>query len=61
MSIVALDDGTSFLCFKEVTYLCIHMRYSPTIGEISSVHGGKMEETEDFKCVFVVNCVLESK
>ena len=22
---------------------------------------GKLEEAEDFKCVFVVNCVLESK
>ena len=23
--------------------------------------GGKLEEPEDFKCVFVVYCVLESK
>ena len=24
-------------------------------------NGGKLEEAEDFKCVFDVNCVLESK
>ena len=24
-------------------------------------NGGKLEEAEDFKCVFVVYCVLESK
>ena len=24
-------------------------------------NGGKIEDAEDFKCIFVVNCVLESK
>ena len=24
-------------------------------------NGGKLEEAEDFECVFIVNCVLESK
>ena len=24
-------------------------------------NGGKFEEAEDFKCVFIVYCVLESK
>ena len=37
------------------------MRDSPTIGGISSVQWGKLEEAEDFKCVFVFYCVLESK
>ena len=60
-SIVVFDSVTSFLCLKGVTYSCKHMRYSPTIGEISSVHDGKLEETEEFNCVFVVYCELESK
>ena len=37
------------------------MRRSLSIGGSSSVHGGKLEEAEDFECVFVVYCVLESK
>ena len=56
-SIVALDGVTSFLRLKDVTYSCKRMRHSPTIGRISSFNGGKLEEAEDFKCVFVVYCV----
>ena len=51
---MALDSVTSFLRLKDVTNTCTRMRHSLTIG-------GKLQETEDFKCVFVVYCVLESK
>ena len=45
------------LHLKDVTNTCKRMRHSPTIRG----NGGKLEEAEDFKCVFVVYCVLESK
>ena len=65
MSFMGLDGVTLFLRLKDVTNTCKRMRHSPTIGGISSVQwrkvGGKLEEAEDFKCVFVVSCVLESK
>ena len=60
-SVMALDGVTSFLRWKDVTYTCKYMRHTPTFGGISSVHGGKLEEAEDFKCIFVVYCVLKSK
>ena len=60
-SIVAFDGVTSFLCLKDVTYSCKCMQHSQTIGEICSVHGGKLEEAEDCRYVLVTNCVLESK
>ena len=46
---------------KDVTYSSKRLRYSPTFGGNSSVHGRKFEEAEDFKCIFVVYCKLESK
>ena len=60
-SFMALDGVMSFLCLKDVTITCKCMRRSLSIGGSSSVHGGKLEEAEDFECVFVVYCVLESK
>ena len=64
-SLMALDGVTSFLRLKDVTITCIGMRRSLRIGGSSSVqwqcNGGKLEEAEDFECVFVVYCVLESK
>ena len=60
-SVMMLDGVTSFLRWKDVTNTCLSMRYNPTIGEISSVLWRKLEEAEDFKCIFVVYCVLESK
>ena len=60
-SFMALDGVTSCLRLKDVTITCKRMRRSLSIGASSSVHGGKLEEAEDFECVFVVYCVLESK
>ena len=37
------------------------MRRSLSIGGSFQCNGGKLEEAEDFKCVFVVYCVLELK
>ena len=58
---MALDGVTSFLCLKDVTNSCKHMQHSPTIGRNLQDNGGKLEKAEDFKCVFVVYCALESK
>ena len=60
-SFMALDGVTSFLRLKDVTITCKRMRRSLNIGGSSSVLWGKLEEAEDFECVFVVYCVLESK
>ena len=60
MSVMALDGVTSFLRLKDVTNTCKRMRHSPTVGRISC-NGGKLEEAENFKCVFLVYCVLELK
>ena len=37
------------------------MRRSLSIGGSFRCNGGEMEEAEDFKCVFVIYFVLESK
>ena len=34
---------------------------SPTIAGFLKCNGGKVEEAEDFKCVIVIYCVLESR
>ena len=60
-SFVALDGVTSFLRLKNVTITCKRMRRSLSIGGSSSVQWRKLEEAEDFECVFVVYSVLESK
>ena len=54
MSVMAFDGVTSFLRLKDVTNTRKRKRYNPTNGGILQVNGGKLEETEDFKCVFVV-------
>ena len=54
---IALDGVTSFLRLKDVTNTCKRMQNRPTIGGNYSL----LEEAEDFKCAFVVYCVLESK
>ena len=51
----------SLVRLKDVTHTSKRMRHSPTIGRNSSVQWRKLEEAEDFECVFVVYCVLESK
>ena len=60
-SFMTLDGVTSFLRLKNVTNTCKRMRRSLSIGGSSSVQWRKLEETEEFKCVFVVYFVLESK
>ena len=58
---MALDGVTSYLRLKDVTITCKRMRHSHTIGGIVQYNGGKVEEAEDFKGVFHVYCVFESK
>ena len=58
-SVVALYGVASFLRLKDATYSCKRIRHSPTFGGFIQCNGGKLEEAEDFKCVFVVYCVLE--
>ena len=60
-SFVALDGVTSFLRLKDVTNTCKLMRRGLSIGGISSVQRGKLEDAEDFKFVFFVYCALKSK
>ena len=57
---MTLDGVTSFLRLKDVTNACKLMRRSLSIG-VLQCNGGKLEETEDFKCVYDVYFVLESK
>ena len=37
------------------------MRRSLKLAKVLLCNDGKLEEAEDFECVFVVYCVLESK
>ena len=60
-SSMALDGVTLLLRLKEVTSTCKRMRRSLSIGGVLPCNGGKLEEAEDFECVFAVYCVLESK
>ena len=60
-SLMSLDGVTSFLRLKDVTISCKRMRRSLSIGGSSSVQWRKVGGAEDFECVFVVYCVLESK
>ena len=44
--------------------LQIHVNVCDTVKLLAGIlqcNGGKLEEAGDFKCVFVVYCVLESK
>ena len=61
MSFIMLDGATSLLCLKDVTNTCKRMQLSLRIGGSSSVQWGNLEEADEFKCVFVVYCVFESK
>ena len=60
-SVMALDDVTSIWHLKDVTNTCKHMPYSPTIAGFLQCNGRELEEAGDFKCIFVVYYVLESK
>ena len=63
-SVVALDGVTSFLRLNDVTNRCVHVNVCDTVHLLAGFfqcNGGKLEEAEDFKCVFFVYCVLEWK
>ena len=60
-SVMAFDGVTSFWHLNDVKNACKRLRNSPTFGGILQRNGGKSEETEDFKSVFIVYCVFESK
>ena len=60
-SFVALDGVTSFYALKT---LQLHVNLCDVVLVLVGVlqcNGGKLKEVEDFKCVFVAYCVLESK
>ena len=58
-SFMALDGKSSFLRLKT---LKIHVNECDVVlTGVLRCNGGKLEEDEDFKCVFVAYCVLESK
>ena len=59
-SFMALDGVTLFLSLKDVTNTCKRNLVYVLAG-VLQCNGDKMEEAEDFKCVFVVYYVLESK
>ena len=61
MSVMALDSVMSFLLLTDVTNTCKRMDTVQLLPGILQCNGGKLDEAEDFKCVFVVYCVLESK
>ena len=61
MSVVALEDVKLFLRLKDVTY---HVNVCDTVQLLAKFiqrNDRKLEEAEEFKCVFVVYCVLELK
>ena len=58
---MALDGVTSFLLLKDVTITCKRMGHSLSIDGSSSVKGVKFGEAEDFECIFIVYCMLESR
>ena len=55
---MAIDGVTSFLRWKDVTYTCDTIQL---LTGLPQCNGGKLEEAEDFKCIFVGHCVLKSK
>ena len=61
MSVMALDSVMSFLLLTDVTNTCKRMDTVQLLSGILQCNGGKLDEAEDFKCVFLVYCVLESK
>ena len=62
ISVVALDgDCNIFYALKTLhIYVNIFDRVQ-LLASFPHCNGGKLEEAEDSKCIFVVNCVLEQK
>ena len=62
-SVMALDGVTSFLRLKEVKNACI-VNVSEIVRSLAGFlqcNGGKLEEAEYFKSVFIIYCEFESK
>ena len=63
-SSMELDGVTSFLHLRDVTTLQLYVNVCDIVSVLAGVlqcNGRKLEEDEDFECVFVVYSVLESK
>ena len=60
-SFMALDGVTSFLRLKDVINTCQRTRRGLSIGGSSQCKGGKLDDAEDFKFVFVAYCAIKSK
>ena len=62
MTLVMLLDGvTSFRSFKDVkTHVNVCETVRRSVGFLQC-NGGKLEEAEDFKSVFIIYCEFESK
>ena len=61
-SFMSLDGVTSFLRLKDITNTCKRMRRGLSIwAGVLQCKGGKLEDAEDFKFVFVVYCAIKSK
>ena len=60
-SVMALEGVTSFLRLKDFAIKCKYVRHSPTMAGFLQCYCDKLEEADNFKCVFVVYCVFESK
>ena len=54
---MALDDETSLLRLKAVFKYTLTYATVQLLAEYLQCNGGKLEEAEYFKCVFVVYCV----
>ena len=59
-SLMALEGVMLFLRLK-MLHTHVNMRHSQLLVGFPQCNGGKLGEAEDFKCVFVIYCVLESK
>ena len=60
-SVMALNSETSFCRLKDVK---THVNVCETVRSLAGFlqcNGGKLEESEDFKSVFIVYCEFESK
>ena len=49
-----------FTLEKRYKYISVHVNACDVLVGVLQCNGGKLEEAEDFKCVFAVYCVLES-
>ena len=54
MSFMAFDGETSFLRLKDDTNMRKQIRLVQVLAGVLQCNCGKLEEAEDFKCVFVV-------